>query len=450
VAGWDTFFTARLTAMLLLAASLVLAHQCLALLAGRTVARVAVLAALGLEALTQAADFLHYSTELVPMVLLAGAGYAAVRRWAGSGDPRWSGVGGLLLGAVPFAKLQPVPLALAMGLTWLWAEFRTSSSRKHRVFLLSGALLPAVLLAIQLTLTGEWQSFQESYIQFNFQYAGEGRESLGEVLGLMLGNALQWDPLLPVALLGAAVWVALLVRVRTCPERRLRILTWVALGACGVALACILGPKRPYLHYWQLFIVPAQLLLGALVARLWSTAPSSGRRRDQWLAAGAAILFTGLLLVQRGRYPNLFVGDLAYFSEHPRSSLAAQVAAQTGPDEAIAIWGRADTLYVETGLRQATRVSHTGALIEAGPLRDAFRKRYLADFVAAKPATFLDAVSPAGGQYKAPGFRHENIFPELARVIAAHYVLVEEFEGARIYRRRDLVNHQGGAQPPMR
>jgi hypothetical protein len=440
ICGWDTFFTARVTATLLIAACLVLAHQCLALLAGRSVARVAGLAALGVESLTHGADFLHYSTELVPMVLLAGAAYAAVRRWHGAGGPLWSGLGGLLLGAVPFSKLQPVPLALVMGLVWLAAELRPPTSSRHRAYLIAGALLPAGLFACQLTIAGEWISFFRSYLVFNFQYAGAGSgETAAQSLVVMLGNALWWDNLLPVALLGAAVWLALLVRLRPCPDRALRVLTWSAAVGCAVALACIIGPKRPYLHYWQLLVVPGTLLLGALTARLVMTSPPRWKRLDQILAGGLAVVFVGLLLVHRGVYPNLFVGELAYFNHVPRSDLALHVQAQSRPGEAIAIWGRADHLYVETGLRQATRDSHVSQLIEPGPMRDYSRERYLADLVIAKPATFLDAVCPGSVQYKTPEFAHEHVYPELGRVIGANYVLVEEFEGARIYRRRDLV-----------
>lgn len=435
--GWDTFLTARLTALLLVGASLILAHQCLALLTGRTVARVAVLAGLGLEALTNAGDLLHYSSELVPMVLLAGAAYTAVRRWTGPDNPIWCGVGGLLLGAVPFGKLQPAPLALAIGLTWLWFELRTPSAIRQRVYLVAGALVPAAWFAGQLTFTGEWTGFVQSYVLFNLQYAGEGRASLGQAMEAMLGNALHWDSLLPVVLLGVVLWMAVLVRVRPCADRALRILTWAAVAGCTVAVACIVAPKRPYLHYWQLLIIPGQLLLGALLARSLSSLIPASRRREQLLAAGAAVLFTGLLLVHRVRYPNLFVGDLAYFQGQSRSDLARRVTAHAHAGEAIAIWGRADTLYVETGLRQGTRASHTGPLIEAGPLRDYFRARYLDDMVARKPATFVDAVGAASAQYRTADFAHERIFPELAQVVAADYVLVEEFQGARIYRRRD-------------
>lgn len=438
--GWDTFLAARLTATLLLGVSLIFAHQCLALLLGRTVARLAGLAAVSLEALTHAADFLHYSTELVPVALLAVAAYAAVRRWSRPGDPLWAGLGGLMLGAVPFSKLQPVPLAGVMGLCWLWAELRTKGPppRRHLAYLLAGAFLPAVLFACQLTIAGEWTSFLNSYALFNVYYAGASTDAYGQSLEVMLGNSLWWDSLLPLGLLGGAVWLALMLRLRPCPDRATRILTWAAAAACLVALATIIGPKRPYLHYWQLLLVPGVLLLGAVMARMLSTSPPRWKRPEQLILALGAVTLIGLLLFHRSRNPNTFVGDLAYFGYHTRSDLAVRVAAHARAGEAVAIWGRADHLYVETGLRQATRDSSVSYLFEVGPLREYFRQRYLADLVFAKPANFLDSVCPASVQYNRAEFTHERDYPELATVIRANYVLVENFGGARIYRRRDL------------
>ena len=44
----------------------------------------------------------------------------------------------------------------------------------------------------------------------------------------------------------------------------------------------------------------------------------------------------------------------------------------------------------------------------------------------------------AGAQFKDALYRHDALFPELARVISTDYVLVDSAGGARLYRRRDL------------
>ena len=443
VFGWDTFFTARLTALILLAISLTLAHQVMAVMLGRPAARLASLAALPLEALTHAVDFVHYSTELIPVALLSGAAYAALRRWALAGGPLWSGLGGLLLGAVPFAKLQPAPLALGLGICWLLAEIRAQGADavRHRVYLAGGALLTAALFACQLTVAGEWRSFFISYVAFNFSYAAEGvaAATIRDASLQMLKNSLVWDSLLALTLVAGLAWLVLLVRVRAHPDRTIRIFTWIVTGVFAASVVLIIVPRRPYLHYWQLLLVPAVLLLGVMIARLLTSSAPERRKRDQWLVAVSALGFVALLLQHRGRYPNLFVGEMAYFWQFNRSDLAMRVAARARPGDGLAIWGRADHLFVETGLRQATRDSHIAGLVAAGPHQQYLRERYLVDLVRNKPAVFLDATCPAAFDFRTPEFAHDRIYPDLAAVIRANYVLVDEFAQARIYQRRDLV-----------
>ncbi len=440
--GWDSFLPARLTALALVAIALTLLHQGMALTLGRPAARLATLAAASLEALTQAADFLHYSTELLPVALLGLTAYAAVRRGDGTGDPaRWNGLGGLALGAVPFGKLQPAPLAALIGLAWLVAECRTATPGRPRrlAYLLFGALLPGLLFAAQLTLAGEWESFLRSYLAFNLQYSGASQDTVGHALMVMLGNALLWDRLLPWSLLVGLTWLVLMVRLRPTLDPVIRSGTYAAIAACGATLALILLPKRPYLHYWQLLLLPGTWLLGAMIARLLASSPPRWRTAERWLVLLGAAGLVGTMLGMRARHPNWFIGDMAYHWHFSRTELSNRVAAWARRGESLGIWGRTDHVYVETGLRQATRDSHFGGLVDAGPQQQYVRDRYLSDLIHAGPEMFLDSTGSANPHYADPRFAHDRDYPELAAVIRAHYVLVDQFAGARIYRRRDLV-----------
>jgi len=425
----------------LIAASLTFLHQVMALLLGRPAARIATLAAASLEALTQAADFLHYSTELLPVALLGTAAYAATRRWAMQGDATWNGLGGLALGAVPFGKLQPAPLAALMGLAWLAAEWRSSIPGRNRrvAYLALGALMPAALFSFQLTLAGEWESFLRSYLAFNIQYTGAGQEGLGHALTVMLGNSLLWDRLLFYSLVAGMVWLALMVRLRPVTDPDMRCLTRIAGIATLATLAVILLPQRPYLHYWQLLLLPGTLLLGTVMARLLVSSPPRWQRTERRLVILGAAVLVGTMLGVRAWSPNWFIGDMAYHWHYARTELSNRVAAWSRPGETLAIWGRTDHVYVETGLRQATRDSHFGPLVASGPQQAYVRARYLRDFLRAEPEVFLDSIGPVNPHYVDPKFTHERDYPELAALIRDRYLLVDQFEGARIYRRKDLV-----------
>ncbi len=438
--GWDSYLPARITADALLVVAFVLAHQCMALALGRPAARVASLATACFTALTFAPDFLHYSTELVPVALLAGTAYAATRRWVLGGGAAWNVLGGLLLGAVPLAKLQPVPLALVAGVGWLVAELRGGGADRSRrvACLLLGAIAPALLGAIILTLTGEWKSFFTSYLQYNFAYAAAGSLPFGQFAAESLASSITWDSLLHLWLPGWLLWVVLMVRVRPVANPTVRIFLGWALVACLLALFSILSPRRSFLHYWQLFVVPPGLLLGALIACLLDSSPPRWRRVERWLVAACALGLVETLWLHRMAHPGPFMGNLVYFHQNPRTKLGQRLATYARPGDRLAVWGWTNHLYIETGLRQATRDAQVGPLLEPGVLQGQFRARYLADLTRSQPALFIDTIGLASLNLQAPEFRHDQNFPALAELIRTGYDLVEEAENARIYRRKDL------------
>ena len=156
--------------------------------------------------------------------------------------------------------------------------------------------------------------------------------------------------------------------------------------------------------------------------------------------AVCALGLVGSLLYHRAVHRNYFLGAFTFFRQNPLSELSARVAAHARPGEAIAIWGWSSYVYVETGLRQASREAHFGGAIAPGGMRTYFRERLLADFMQTNPAMFLDSVGPCSlGSPPLELFSHERYFPELAAVIRANYLKVDEVTGARIYRRRDLL-----------
>lgn len=148
---WNGFLPARYTALGLAIITFTLLHQCVSLVAGRRLARVVGLGAVVFEALTNAPNLLHYSTELMPVALGTGAAYVAIRRWVHDGQRLWNFAGGVLLGAMPLAKLQAAPLAAIFGGAWLIAEFlaRRQEGLRPKLVLVGGALVPAALFAAQ-------------------------------------------------------------------------------------------------------------------------------------------------------------------------------------------------------------------------------------------------------------------------------------------------------------
>jgi hypothetical protein len=134
------------------------------------------------------------------------------------------------------------------------------------------------------------------------------------------------------------------------------------------------------------------------------------------------------------------MGFHAIFEQSPHTALSSCIIPHVHPGDALAIWGWSNYVYVETGLRQATRDTVVYIFVEAGPYRDYYRQRFLNDFINALPAFFLDSIGPCSAIYRRAEYAHDRKFPALAAVIRSHYILVEEMNGARLYQRQDLIN----------
>ena len=196
--GFASYATARLIALAVIFGVVVFAGETLALLAGSALARIAVLPALAAIAFTTTPDFAHYSTELMPALLLAAAGYVAVRQGL-TPVPRQLWLIALLLGGVPWAKLQAAPLA---GVLWLLvAVYEYRAGRPQSLIpLVTGALLPALACFGAALLTEQTEHLVAPYVLHNFAYVGSPHFSL-------LENAVgQWQNALSDGYLG--FWLA--------------------------------------------------------------------------------------------------------------------------------------------------------------------------------------------------------------------------------------------------
>ena len=144
-------------------------------------------------------DYLHYTGELLPALLLM-VGFHAFLVW----DKRRTGKFGvqlrilfgcgLALGMAPWCKLQAAPVTAALGLLVLAriaTAGRTSGSAPRAWQLAAfalGAVLTASVLMLVVWQTGAFHDFWASYIQTNLGYAGAARP--GRFIENILANDL--------------------------------------------------------------------------------------------------------------------------------------------------------------------------------------------------------------------------------------------------------------------
>lgn len=437
--GTSSYAVTRLIAALLIWGTLVGAGETIARISGRAASRLVVLPALAFEAFTTSPEFVHYSTEIVPGFMLALAILASVRQ---SQQPSrgnlWAAA--LLLGAVPFAKLQAGPLAAGVGLMLVLGEVRAGRSRNLGI-LVAAALLPTLLITAVMTVTGQVEHMVIPYFLQNLRYAEGGRLPLDQNLALLAQQSLTngyhalWKAGTVVFCL-AAVGLA-----RGIP----RIHRGHALAA-GVLLflsaAIVLSPGRPYHHYLNFLTLPLTLLAGVSLAALITAReqmptprwPGSGFPLALLLLCGLAPLL-GLALSFRPD-PFAYYNTVVTAPKPAHRELVARIKGASRPGESLGLWGWRSSLYVETGLHQANRLAHTEFLLVASPWQKYYLRRYIEDLAASAPPVFVDASGPGNFRFTTRATAHE-IYPLLRDWVARHYQLAGEWDGVRVYVRQD-------------
>ncbi len=426
------YFAARLTGLLLVWGALLAVYRLFASRARPALAQLAVLSPAVFFAGASDWDFIHYSSEHVPLFLTAVAAAGLFLRPPGAGGIRPVFLGALAAGLLPWAKLQAAPIGAVLGglrLLQLWFIPDPAAARRRELAAIAaGALLPSLFFLAVLAGTGQLAMFWQSYLRANVSYIQDAPPA-GALLRQFADFAGARSHLtIHMLAAGASVTLAAGSAVR----RRQRVGFFPLLGAAAFAgaVACVLVPQRPLLHYALLTVVPLGWLTGAALV-----AANPGR-------VGAAI-FAGIALLPLGWRACLEdpdeLGRLALDWRQPRSLAGSLLRARAAAGDTLAVWGWQPSLHVDSGLPQGTHDANTSWSMPLAPAsqRDYYQARYLRDLAVNRPRFFVDAVGPG-----APFFEdrarsaHEQV-PALADFVAQHYRLWLETGPIRIYIRND-------------
>ena len=434
------FVTARFGATLLQALTLLALWGTFRRVASEGAARLAIAPVFVFWSLVYWPEFTHYSTELVPLALVAGGLWLLVeglvaRPLADRLAPWWAAAGGMALGAVPFAKPQLVPLAFLVGagaLGVLVARRREPGAGRVAGATVAGALLPSVIIAIFLTVFGLWGQFELAYLQSNFGYVDAKKTGLVDMASdfftlITHGQTFAWFIVPTVAY---ALWTGRDALRQSSPvQRALAGLGWVALA---VGFYSVIAPGRMFAHYLHVFTLPAAFLAGLHVV-IGLDCAASTRARIAVLAVFLGATAAPQVLRQATGY-NVYAGNLATHRSAPPLPASAYLRAHALPTDRLAMWGWQSQVWVETGLAQGTREAHTAYQLYEMPLRDFYRSRYLRDMQRRQPEWFVDAVGPADTAFQDRALHGHETFPPLAAWVSERYLLAAEVGDVRIYR----------------
>ncbi len=412
------------TAALLLAAILLLTYHAGRRLAGDAAALIGLAAGCWWLAWAPVQDFEHYASELGPCLLLSGAvallvsatrepGRLSVRRAFGAG---------LLLGLMPWGKLQAAPVALALGGWALVDAFAFTSVRlpgrgRYAAALLAGAIGPSVLLLGWVIRAGAGEEMWRAYVIAGLAHTAPRTwlEHLRYIRDLaFLQPASPW--FCGTALLAVS---ALWLHRKADGAVAGRTLGLVAVLLLAGAYAT-LRPITQWAHY-ALFCLGALVLGSSVAARSLLAARQRLRRR-----AGAAVLVIGLVPLPvayfvRDNDLRDYLRTWHYESSHSfdgQAFLAHAVRYYAPQTKSLAVWGWKPSLYVDLGVAPAVRNAGFVYLHDGNPAQEFLREGFMRDLQQSAPDTIVDVEDYIWRGQRRTG---PETFPALARLLAEHY-----------------------------
>lgn len=433
--GFQLDYTAaRVMGLLCTGLSVYFLFRALANFYSEKTARITILAPVLLLAFTQEVDFVHYSSEQVPVFLLSASLWLLSQLILNKGlTLRNNLLLGLLAGMVPFAKLQAVPLAIVIVLFAFLSNIRyykkNRSLHPFIILIIGGLSFP--LLVLGLTVSFDvLDDLIDFYILGNVIYAGGNStpSMIGQFFKIagLSEDFLAFTCITMLSLIGV-IWYTFFQKTeKSNPKSIIHGLTAV------LALSSVYAVTKSgndFIHYLNFCIASWTLVTAAGIHKFGT--------KGVILPAILLLYFlsSDALSYKRSHVLNAFVSDNA--TELAQSPVVTELKKYTNNRDFMAVWGWQCRYYVEAQLAEATSENHSERSIFVHDLQEKYRSRYLSDIQRTTPAIFVDAVGKNSfwvQDRKTQGF--EN-FPSLADFIHANYTYKGTFDDTRLYVRND-------------
>lgn len=443
--GGLNFVGLKIAATLLLWGALGCSYAGLKAVWGDGWARLAVLPAACFWAFETRLEFVSYSTEHVTLLLLA-AGFGGLLRAIAQPEKfsswslDWLGAG-CALGAVPFAKLQGVPMAgvlIIAGIIWAVTQ-RTWTGRRRleAVLVFIGAVwVVPLVFAAQFALGLKWEDFWIPYLELNRARSALAFSSDGGAQSVAW-EFIRQSRMFQVLLIGGPVVAFGAAGGGLRPLRQWPLLIIAALLGASVAAALLPAYSFHHLHF---LVLPLTLLAGGAVAatrRMPAESAAASARRATWLwVSFLGVLVAplmGVMLRETAKRP-----PVVRLSLQPEPGpMAREILRRARAEDRLTVWGTQHILHAQTGLSQGTREANPRVRVVAPRFRDYYRRRYLADLERSRSRFFVDQTSTRPEDAAARRRWGWEADPVIEAYLVRHYELVGEFESMRLFVRKE-------------
>lgn len=435
--GWDvTFSTARLSAFILLTCIFIITFYTLKQACGRFIAVLFSLPLLIHNALTENFNFLHYSSETLPLFLLVIGNAIAISLYQNKYTFRINSflvfLSGLVLGAAPFSKIQSGPIALFIGIFILYSIFKLTTDRKKILSLLfiSSSLLPGLALLLPLVINNNLTDFYNSYIQWTFVYIYKTLPILD--LYLLFSQEELFRAIINTLVVLSIIAVTLLFTTKKEIHNKNRILIIYSIAILIAVAFSITKSGMMILHYVTYLLpffvfVPAYLSMPIIPT-------SHDKKYYLFFYIVIALIFILPPSVENFKIKKTIDSDYVPLLKSKFKWKNDNIFSWMSPTESdyYLIWGWMPQWYLLGNHIPATRETHTFAYADEHHLTPYFRQRFMKDIKNSPPDYVIDSITTESFFFKNRIEEGIHTFPAFNDYVKNNYVMLYNASSSQI------------------
>lgn len=426
-----TYFTVRVTSIYLFSSIIFIIFNIFRNAVNTLFALIIISPLLSFYAFTKSGEFLHYSSEQLSVFFIVFAIYLCFRLSQLQPFKRYLQIilVGLIIGAIPFAKLQAVPVAIIL---WCWIVYQILINYKMNrslneiyVFMIS-FLLPSLFFLFPLLINNEISHFYNSYILWALNYVSEPLNFnnfvnlLTHDVGINIFNLYIQSTLFLFAIL--------MIFSKSFSSKESKKTIWLVILIVLSSYYIVIKPGRSFPHYIHFFIPILIIVLGFQFEMILKAFRSMLIKILIYL--GILFIFSNQLFLMYKQYgeketiQNLKTLLNSFNSLVHNKNLYDFLTINKSENISLLTWGWMSDYYINKNIIPASREGMNQNQILNSNLQQYFQNRLINDINESKPNIIIDAV------YKgAFGFANNEkygikSFNELSTIINNNYTNV--------------------------
>lgn len=421
------YISARVIGILLMTGSIIFSFLALKKMFSTAIAFSSIFPALAFLSTTRYFDFVHFSSEHLPIFLLSIMAYLYATIYKqDSVKSSTIFLLGLVAGTIIFTKLQAIPIAMFLTLATYWlVYYKTKKVFTKQILWLTigGGFVPFCLLSMAF-----WFDFADKiwiyYLKNNLSY-GSNTNIFNTIYQSFFDDVNIFIRIIAVLAVIVLVYQLFIKRQFRPTPQSVFIIAFLSSTVLAVYKTGFV-----FHHYLLFLIFPTVFLYAFFLKDLLSLS------KKYW-SIGFLSIVAIIILSQTLIYPfsNNFVTTHKQ-RPLPVSSTGKEIIKYSKTNEPLVVWGDAGILYLETKRRQGIRWSNSHWGMYSDSLQKVFQEEFIKEFKNEPFPVFIDA-HPIKGTFMTRDKLGYETIASLKEIISKNYKFIGEFDEQRVYIRNE-------------